>query len=469
MKKLFVLFVCYFGLFSVSLSQSGWEYGSFKMDTYAQDAFKALQNRDNEGMKKLFQKSAKAGNAIGQYFYAFYCFGVNEKDRKEALTWYEKSAAQGYMYAQYQCGRLSRDKTQALNYYQQAANQGYSFAQYECGRIYEERGLNIQENFEKAMMYYEKSANQGHWASASKWIDMYYSGSKFVKKDCEKLVRILTDFAYSDASNDAVGTGSEQRNEPIIRSAKAAQSALADLYAFGNCVNKDEKKAVELHTKAASTYDRPPYFVKGNFFSLWFLADAYDIGSFGVKTDYSKALQYYADMLEQRFERTNESVEKGIQVANFKINLFDYSEKKFRNPYFDVELTINGQKQTEKLSRFNKSKKNNSFYEWMLDGSKNAKFYDLIFSVSTIEKGQYSSNETKPAAAFLTHEMNGEIWFSHFSDNNFKGLKVEITNSNAKYIEGYFEGKAIRTSTGDGKVFNGEIYIRCRFFLHVPR
>ena len=103
---------------------------------------------------KEFLAAANEGDAYSQYNVALmYEQGIGvEKDDKEAVAWYEKSASQGNAVAQYNLGVLYEngrgteiDFTKANEWYRKASVQGDAMAIGNLGMLYV-RGQGVKEN-----------------------------------------------------------------------------------------------------------------------------------------------------------------------------------------------------------------------------------------------------------------------------------------------------------------------------------
>ena len=91
-----------------------------------------------------------------------------QKRAEEAVTWYEKAAAQGNPAAAYRLGKLylqgelvSKDVPKALEYLTASAGQGSPFAQYILGKLYL-MGKDVEQDREKAYRWFEMAAEQGN-------------------------------------------------------------------------------------------------------------------------------------------------------------------------------------------------------------------------------------------------------------------------------------------------------------------
>lgn len=121
---------------------------------------------DDEQAQLWFRQGAEAGYDFSQY--ALGRLLETQKRMVEAVTWYEKAAAQGNPAAAYRLGKLylqgelvSKDVPKALEYLTASARQGSPFAQYILGKLYL-MGKDVEQDREKAYRWFEMSAEQGN-------------------------------------------------------------------------------------------------------------------------------------------------------------------------------------------------------------------------------------------------------------------------------------------------------------------
>lgn len=121
---------------------------------------------DDEQAQLWFRRGAEAGYAF--FRYALGRLLETRKRTEEAVTWYEKAAAQGNPAAAYRLGKLylqgelvSKDVPKALEYLTASAGQGSPFAQYILGKLYL-MGEEVEQDREKAYRWFEMAAEQGN-------------------------------------------------------------------------------------------------------------------------------------------------------------------------------------------------------------------------------------------------------------------------------------------------------------------
>ena len=90
------------------------------------------------------------------------------KRMEEAVSWYEKAAAQGNSCAAYRLGKLylegkdvPKDVPKAVAYLTESAQQGNQYAQYALGKLYL-TGQGVKQDRERAWAYFYESAEQGN-------------------------------------------------------------------------------------------------------------------------------------------------------------------------------------------------------------------------------------------------------------------------------------------------------------------
>lgn len=111
---------------------------------------------------------AKKGDAEAQYHVGMmFNNGIGTtQDRKQALEWFQKSAASndplgayklGCYYDGQGAGFIELDPDQALKYKLVAAEAGYALAQHDVGNLYDRRG-----NPEEALKWWKRAGDQGY-------------------------------------------------------------------------------------------------------------------------------------------------------------------------------------------------------------------------------------------------------------------------------------------------------------------
>lgn len=168
-----------------------------------------------------------------------YTSGYNfdrQKNYKEAVRWYRKSAEQGHAQAQVNLGTLyskglgvGRDYTEAVKWYRKAAEQEHAQAQNNLGVMYSE-GQGVEQDYNEAAKWCGKAAEQGH-AQAQTNLCIMYSEGQGVEQDYKEAAKLC---------RKAAEQGHGQ-----------AQAILGIMYSQGQGVEQDFIEAARWHRKAA--------------------------------------------------------------------------------------------------------------------------------------------------------------------------------------------------------------------------
>ena len=144
---------------------------------------------------------ANKGDAEAQYHVGMmYNNGIGtQKDPRQALEWFQKSAASNHPLGAYklgcyydgQFGVVAADSNEALKYKLISAKAGYSLAQHDVALLY-----GRQENFEEAVKWLKMAGDQGSPEALYK-----LSGSYFEGKGAPKDLSLA--YAYFKLSNVA--------------------------------------------------------------------------------------------------------------------------------------------------------------------------------------------------------------------------------------------------------------------------
>jgi TPR repeat protein len=133
--------------------------------------------------EQLLLLSAKHGFAKAQSYIGFlYVLKGDEAHLKQALLWFQNSAAQGDREGEnllgfmYEMGKaVPRNYQKAVHWYQIAANQGDSWGQYNLGYMYL-HGFGVNKNVTTAAALYQKSAQQGFRIAQLRLGELYRDG-----------------------------------------------------------------------------------------------------------------------------------------------------------------------------------------------------------------------------------------------------------------------------------------------------
>lgn len=160
------------------------------------------------------------------------------KDDNESMRWLVKSAEAGNAQAQYELAvcydfgdYLDMDPVKAVHWYKKAAEQGITGAMVNLACILEgDRG--VETNHREMLYWYRRAAENGHTLGQSNYGRCLYYGIGTEKK-LPEAVRWMTAAIETSDTNDG------------------ALYLLGICYYFGDGVNQDRAKAVELYKRAA--------------------------------------------------------------------------------------------------------------------------------------------------------------------------------------------------------------------------
>lgn len=200
---------------------------------------KAAANNLRKAAFPGVQQLAEAGDDLAQYALGrMYFHGEGtDKNAKEGVKWYLKSAAQGnpdaqcnmgYAYSQGQ--GLEVDYKKAAQWYRSSAENGSPVAQFNLGSLYED-GRGVRADKAEAFRLYRLAAAQGEYGAQYKLAQAYEDGSG-VEPDKREAFRL-----YGLAANSGYGS---------------AQYKLGLMYDAGEVVSKDSASALKWWCLAAA-------------------------------------------------------------------------------------------------------------------------------------------------------------------------------------------------------------------------
>jgi len=216
-----------------------WSAYSASVDNTVQNAAMAapFDSGDSESLKT----AANLGNSGAQYMLAMAQRDgdIVERNDSESIKWLVQSADAGYAQAQYELGVcydfgdfVELNALKASQYYRKAADQGVTGAMVNLACLLEgDRGIDT--NYEEMLYWYRRAAENGHSLGQSNYGRCLYYGIGTEKKWPEA-VRWLAAAVETNDTNDG------------------ALYLLGICYYFGDGVNQDRKKAVELYRQAAA-------------------------------------------------------------------------------------------------------------------------------------------------------------------------------------------------------------------------
>ena len=128
---------------------------------------------DDEQAELWFRRAAEAGHDFSQY--ALGKLLQSQKRMDEAVSRYEKAAAQDNSYADCWLGKLyfegkavSKDVPGAVDHLTASAEQGNQFAQYALGRLYLD-GREVPRDPDQSWDWFSAMAEQGNKYASSSW------------------------------------------------------------------------------------------------------------------------------------------------------------------------------------------------------------------------------------------------------------------------------------------------------------
>ncbi|MDI2091736.1 SEL1-like repeat protein [Commensalibacter oyaizuii] len=308
-----------------------------------------LGNLYNEGNEHIaqdyaealmwYEKAADSGHAKAQCRLGMMYeqgHGV-EQDINQAFEYYQKSANQGDAEAQFRLGVLYNDGYgvdvddeevdfdygTAVRWYKKAAHQNHVMAQWFLGDMYH-AGLGVEQDFNIAFELFDKAAEQANifFLLAKQYdegdgvpkdvlqaVKNYQQAQQrlpdwhFIKGYHEITKRLWT--LFSDINN--VPTDPLQAQEwyslarkfyeqQVIKNDDNAQIELGKLYAVGNGVVKDTKKAKHYYEMAITTLK-----LRDDLYAQDKLGDIYRVGEI-VEKDSFKAISYYEQAAKENSE-----------------------------------------------------------------------------------------------------------------------------------------------------------------------
>ena len=136
-------------------------------DSSAQDeqaGIEAFDRGDLVGAMTFFERAAEAGSALAQTRLAWILDGANEDPR--AVAMYRAAAEQGYAPGMHGLGEMyakgegvDKDVAQAVAWFTKAADAGHEKSLRLLIRAYEDGGLGLAANQDKAKVYRDRLAN----------------------------------------------------------------------------------------------------------------------------------------------------------------------------------------------------------------------------------------------------------------------------------------------------------------------
>ena len=191
---------------------------------------------DAKKSQELMKQAADAGNAFAQFNHAQSVVARHPGDAgiREALPYFEKSAAQGVADAQYALAQIymnsigipEEKRAKARDWMGRAAAAGYDTAQLDMG-IWLIDGVGGDKDYEQGFRWMEIAANRGNVAAQNKLAILYVNaiGTRPDPVEAAKWYIISKRAGYNDPSLDDFyqGLTSEQQKAAIDRANKFAR------------------------------------------------------------------------------------------------------------------------------------------------------------------------------------------------------------------------------------------------------
>ncbi len=312
------------------------------LDSQFSLALHFLNNKQSDESVKWFKKAAKQGHAGATYYYGYQLFngmGIDQ-DKKAGISCFTKASKLGFPMADYQLGLINRDGNgvdkdvnKAFNFMKSAACHGNTNAKWELGKMYL-KGEGTAVDYYFATQWFAEVAAKSHKKEMNELLkednegtySQYLMGLReyYVDKDYSDAYDYFKKVEKAKNPEGATMMGlclaNEKYEKQNLKKAvktltKASENSniatyyLASLYESGTGVDKDEKKAIELMTKAADA---------GIAKALCNLGDRYMAGD-GVAKDMTKAAQLYLEAESQGY-LTPKSAKNLAQCYQKKLN-----------------------------------------------------------------------------------------------------------------------------------------------------
>jgi TPR repeat protein len=125
----------------------------------------------------MIEERAERGDADAQFQLA-----TQSQNKRDAVYWYQQSAAQGNAAAQNNLGVMYRKGSGveqnfelARHWFAEAASRGHHIAEYNLGYLYEQ-GLGVSQDYSQAMEWYLKAGFKGVTKAQYRLGNMYHLG-----------------------------------------------------------------------------------------------------------------------------------------------------------------------------------------------------------------------------------------------------------------------------------------------------
>ena len=289
----------------VGVSASASEIGDWKSKAY-----KYYNDKQYREAMTWFRKAADAGDAGAQYFMGvmYFCGLDVAKDHKEAVKWYKQSALGGDMYGQYSFGEMrengwgiEKNMAEAKTWYQKSADQGYDRA---IEKLKVLSGTTTSSTSGKTYKEYEKMADEFYdkknYTEALKYYKLSAPGNDG---------GVLNRLGYMYSAGVGVDVNASEAVKWFRKSAEQGymigQYNMGLMYELGRGIGKDVNEAIRWYRKAA---DQGYQNAKDK------LATLSDTGTTLSKTE----IKYYVDKADKYYKEKNfqEALKNYLIAAN---------------------------------------------------------------------------------------------------------------------------------------------------------
>ena len=289
----------------VGVSASASEIGDWKSKAY-----KYYNDKQYREAMTWFRKAADAGDAGAQYFMGvmYFCGLDVAKDHKEAVKWYKQSALGGDMHGQYSFGEMrengwgiEKNMAEAKTWYQKSADQGYDRA---IEKLKELSGTTTSSTSGKTYKEYEKMADEYYYKKNYPEALKYYKLSAPGNDG-----GVLNRLGYMYSAGVGVDANASEAVKWFRKSAEQGymigQYNMGLMYELGRGIGKDVNEAIRWYRKAA---DQGYQNAKDK------LATLSDTGTTLSKTE----IKYYVDKADKYYKEKNfqEALKNYLIAAN---------------------------------------------------------------------------------------------------------------------------------------------------------
>ena len=307
--------------------------------------------KDYKKAIEYFRKSAEHGNYVAQNYLGIMYQngeGVNQ-DYEIAVSWYTKAAEQGNYFAQYNLGNMlfygkgvKQDIKKAEKLFRASAKQGFYMGQYNLGYLLYSRG-----EYKKAIKWFKKSANQ-EYAEACNYIGIMYENGEGVEtnyqeaiKWFEKGIKLGSAYSYHNLGYmyydgiyyDVDYSKSKLYFEEALKvdsSLSESLYCLANLYYYGNFIDKNLYKALELFEGAEKNGLKCEFMINQIKHELhlfnsknYCLEYAQEYGLVHFEYLVNKVKEQFDNNWRKLNKETIEFVEKGLKLYDFCVDIKD--------------------------------------------------------------------------------------------------------------------------------------------------